>query len=191
MTPTSVQANHTSAVGQMEAVNFTIIPTSMAAGCHIQVRQTRVLQALQADYCRGKTDWNVSLKFDVTCLRVLPCLRPGSACSITAPTTATFATSWKAGTRRQSHVHAEWHLLSTLTNTPHFLSIQEVDSPKLRVLLNSPTSGCVWDAPSLPASSQLGDQICVCVSNTQKTIIIIIIKKVTPLKLLWNALKAL
>ncbi|CAG07102.1 unnamed protein product [Tetraodon nigroviridis] len=36
VTPTSVQANHTSAVGQMEAVNFTIIPTTTAAGCHIQ-----------------------------------------------------------------------------------------------------------------------------------------------------------
>lgn len=40
VTLTSVQANHTSAVGQMESVNFTIIPTSMAAGCHVQVRRT-------------------------------------------------------------------------------------------------------------------------------------------------------
>uniref|UniRef100_A0A674NIK2 Uncharacterized protein n=1 Tax=Takifugu rubripes TaxID=31033 RepID=A0A674NIK2_TAKRU len=36
VTPTCIQANHTSAVGQMEAVNFTIIPTTMATGCHVQ-----------------------------------------------------------------------------------------------------------------------------------------------------------
>ncbi|TNM98506.1 hypothetical protein fugu_014752 [Takifugu bimaculatus] len=44
VTPTCIQANHTSAVGQMEAVNFTIIPTIMATGCHIQVRQTHARQ---------------------------------------------------------------------------------------------------------------------------------------------------
>lgn len=174
MTPTSVQANHTSAVGQVEAVNFTVIPTTMAAGCHIQVRQTRVLQVCWLLW--GEADWNVSAIQNVTCLRVLPCLRPGSACSITAPTTATFATSWKAGARMQSRVHADWQSLSTLTNTLRFLSIQEVDSPKLRVLLNSPTSGCVWDTSSLPASSQLGDETCVCIQKKNK--------KVTSLKLL-------
>lgn len=46
VTPTSVQANHTSAVGQVEAVNFTIIPTTMAAGCHVQVRRTHAGQVL-------------------------------------------------------------------------------------------------------------------------------------------------
>lgn len=109
MTPTSVQANHTSAVGQVEAVNFTIIPTTMAAGCHIQVRHAQVLQVCWLLW--GGADWNVSLKFavqNVPRLRVLPCLRPGSACSITAPTTATFAMWWKVGVRRQSRVHADW-----------------------------------------------------------------------------------
>lgn len=39
VTPTSVQANHTSAVGQVESVNFTVIPTTMTDGCHVQVTQ--------------------------------------------------------------------------------------------------------------------------------------------------------
>lgn len=37
--PDLIQANHTSAVGQSESVNFTITPTSLALGCHIEVSQ--------------------------------------------------------------------------------------------------------------------------------------------------------
>lgn len=39
VTPTLIQANHTSGVGQIEAVNFTLIPTSMCLGCHVEVSQ--------------------------------------------------------------------------------------------------------------------------------------------------------
>ncbi|KAM6918405.1 uncharacterized protein FYW49_008026 [Xenentodon cancila] len=35
-TPTVIQANHTSGVGQTENVNFTVAPTSMALGCRVQ-----------------------------------------------------------------------------------------------------------------------------------------------------------
>ncbi|KAM8726881.1 uncharacterized protein AB9X84_000786 [Acanthopagrus schlegelii] len=31
-----IQANHTSAIGQIEAVNFTVIDTAMSLGCHIE-----------------------------------------------------------------------------------------------------------------------------------------------------------
>lgn len=48
----------------------------------------------------------------------------------------------------------------------HFSSKQEVDSPRLPVLLNSLTSGCVWVTSSLPASSQLGGKIWVSFANT-------------------------
>ncbi|KAL7385888.1 hypothetical protein ABVT39_001558 [Epinephelus coioides] len=36
VTPSLVQANHTSAVGQIESVNFTMIPTVMSMGCHLE-----------------------------------------------------------------------------------------------------------------------------------------------------------
>uniref|UniRef100_A0A3B5AU99 Uncharacterized protein n=1 Tax=Stegastes partitus TaxID=144197 RepID=A0A3B5AU99_9TELE len=36
VTPTLIQANHTSAVGQVESVNFTMTSTSVSLGCHIQ-----------------------------------------------------------------------------------------------------------------------------------------------------------
>ncbi|KAI9544545.1 hypothetical protein NQZ68_001418 [Dissostichus eleginoides] len=36
VTPDLIQANHTSAVGQVESVNFTMIPTAMSMGCHIE-----------------------------------------------------------------------------------------------------------------------------------------------------------
>lgn len=39
VTPALIQANHTSAVGQIEGVNFTMIGTSMALGCHVEVSQ--------------------------------------------------------------------------------------------------------------------------------------------------------
>lgn len=48
----------------------------------------------------------------------------------------------------------------------HFSSKQEVDSPRLPVLLNSLMSGCVWVTSSLPASSQLGGKIWVSFANT-------------------------
>ncbi|TKS79682.1 hypothetical protein D9C73_014088 [Collichthys lucidus] len=35
VTPTGIQANHTSAVGQIESVNFTMTATSMSLGCHV------------------------------------------------------------------------------------------------------------------------------------------------------------
>lgn len=112
MTPTSVQANHTSAVGQVEAVNFTIIPTGMADGCHIQVRQTGVTGWLITMEVKLIEMRLLNLLHKMSRLRVLPCLRPGSASSITAPTTATFATSWKVGARLQTRVHADWQWLS-------------------------------------------------------------------------------
>uniref|UniRef100_A0AAQ5YQJ1 Uncharacterized protein n=1 Tax=Amphiprion ocellaris TaxID=80972 RepID=A0AAQ5YQJ1_AMPOC len=36
VTPALIQANHTSAVGQIEGVNFTMMPISMSLGCHIE-----------------------------------------------------------------------------------------------------------------------------------------------------------
>ncbi|KAG8014244.1 hypothetical protein GBF38_016668 [Nibea albiflora] len=36
VTPTVIQANHTSAVGQIESVNFTMMGTSMSMGCHVE-----------------------------------------------------------------------------------------------------------------------------------------------------------
>ncbi|KAI3374844.1 hypothetical protein L3Q82_021387 [Scortum barcoo] len=36
VTPTLIQANHTSAVGQIEGVNFTMTGTSMSMGCHVE-----------------------------------------------------------------------------------------------------------------------------------------------------------
>ncbi|KAM9718768.1 uncharacterized protein ACNS7B_019864 [Menidia menidia] len=36
VTPTVIQANHTSGIGQIESVNFTMTPTSMVLGCHVQ-----------------------------------------------------------------------------------------------------------------------------------------------------------
>lgn len=39
VTPMLIQANHTSGVGQTEAVNFTMISTTMSLGCHIEVSQ--------------------------------------------------------------------------------------------------------------------------------------------------------
>ncbi|KAM4557325.1 uncharacterized protein V3H82_017080 [Fundulus diaphanus] len=36
VTPKVIQANHTSGFGQLERVNFTMIPTSMILGCHVQ-----------------------------------------------------------------------------------------------------------------------------------------------------------
>lgn len=125
VTPTSVQANHTSAVGQVESVNFTIIPTAMADGCHIQVTHRCLLMI------GGRIEMLLLQLQTVTCLRDPPCRRPGSAWSITAPTTATFATSWKAGARTHAHtqprVHADKHspfLVHTgsgLTKAPGFV----------------------------------------------------------------------
>ena len=40
VTPALVQANHTSAVGQIESVNFTMIGTAMSLGCHVEVSHT-------------------------------------------------------------------------------------------------------------------------------------------------------
>lgn len=40
VTPKLIQANHTSGFGQLERVNFTMIPSSMILGCHVQVRDT-------------------------------------------------------------------------------------------------------------------------------------------------------
>lgn len=107
VTLASVQANHTSAVGQVEAINFTIVNTTMSTGCHIQVRKSQVSQVCSILCWGGLIEMcllNVSYK--LSCLRVLPCLHPGSACSIMAPTTATFATSCKAD--MQSCVHVDW-----------------------------------------------------------------------------------
>ncbi|KAL3055341.1 hypothetical protein OYC64_018096 [Pagothenia borchgrevinki] len=36
VTPDLIQANHTSAVGQVESVNFTMISTAMSMGCHVE-----------------------------------------------------------------------------------------------------------------------------------------------------------
>ncbi|KAK9538624.1 hypothetical protein VZT92_003785 [Zoarces viviparus] len=36
VTAALIQANHTSAVGQIESVNFTIISTAMSTGCHVE-----------------------------------------------------------------------------------------------------------------------------------------------------------
>uniref|UniRef100_A0A3B3DAR3 Uncharacterized protein n=1 Tax=Oryzias melastigma TaxID=30732 RepID=A0A3B3DAR3_ORYME len=36
VTSMAVQANHTSGVGQIESVNFTMAPTSVILGCHVQ-----------------------------------------------------------------------------------------------------------------------------------------------------------
>ncbi|MEQ2298668.1 hypothetical protein AMECASPLE_007598 [Ameca splendens] len=36
LAPKLIQANHTSGFGQLERVNFTMIPTSMILGCHLQ-----------------------------------------------------------------------------------------------------------------------------------------------------------
>lgn len=38
VTPFLIQANHTSALGQVESVNFTMISTSMSLGCHVEVK---------------------------------------------------------------------------------------------------------------------------------------------------------
>lgn len=43
VTPTLIQANHTSGVGQYEGVNFTMISTSMSLGCHVEVSQMQSL----------------------------------------------------------------------------------------------------------------------------------------------------
>lgn len=40
VTASVIQANHTSAVGQVEGVNFTMLATSMSLGCRIEVSQT-------------------------------------------------------------------------------------------------------------------------------------------------------
>lgn len=37
VTSAAIQANHTSGVGQIESVNFTMTPTSVILGCHVQV----------------------------------------------------------------------------------------------------------------------------------------------------------
>lgn len=34
VTAALIQANHTSSVGQIESVNFTVMPTAMSMGCH-------------------------------------------------------------------------------------------------------------------------------------------------------------
>uniref|UniRef100_A0A669CUX6 Uncharacterized protein n=1 Tax=Oreochromis niloticus TaxID=8128 RepID=A0A669CUX6_ORENI len=36
VTPFLIQANHASALGQVESVNFTMISTSMSLGCHVE-----------------------------------------------------------------------------------------------------------------------------------------------------------
>uniref|UniRef100_A0A8C5NFC0 Uncharacterized protein n=1 Tax=Gouania willdenowi TaxID=441366 RepID=A0A8C5NFC0_GOUWI len=36
VSPLLVQANHTSALGHIENVNFTMSPTSMSMGCHVE-----------------------------------------------------------------------------------------------------------------------------------------------------------
>ncbi|KAF7660017.1 hypothetical protein LDENG_00289950 [Lucifuga dentata] len=35
VTPALIQANHTSMVGQIETINFTMMDTSMGLGCHV------------------------------------------------------------------------------------------------------------------------------------------------------------